>query len=148
MQATQTAPERGGAAERIEDELATLAAHLNAGLARFLELARSFLREGELADEPVRWLAFRFGVTSREAREYLRVAEALEELPAIRAAFARGELTFTKVRALTRVATPASEEGLLELASAVAAVGQALSAEAGPAVRSAACGVRSQPGIR
>jgi hypothetical protein len=116
-----TTEERWQEQERLENELATLSAHLNAGLARFLELALSFSREGELADEPGRWLAFRFGVTAREAREYLRVAEALEELPAIREAFSRGGLTFTKVRALTRVATPASEEGLLELAAALTA---------------------------
>ena len=51
----------------------------------------------------------------------MRVAEALHELPAVRAAFSRGELTFTKVRALTRVATATSEEGLLELAGALTA---------------------------
>ena len=56
-----------------------------------------------------------------EAREFLRVAEALQELPATRAAFARGELTFSKVRALTRVATGSSEESLLELAGALTA---------------------------
>ena len=66
-------------------------------------------------------LAWRCGITGREAREYLRVAEALQELPATRAAFARGELTFTKVRALTRVATASSEERLLELAGALTA---------------------------
>jgi hypothetical protein len=49
------------------------------------------------------------------------VGEALEELPAIRAAFGRGELTFCKLRSLTRVATPASEERLLELAQALTA---------------------------
>ena len=45
----------------------------------------------------------------------------MQELPATRAAFGRGELTFTKVRALTRVATASSEEGLLELAGALTA---------------------------
>ncbi len=45
----------------------------------------------------------------------------MQELPATRAAFARGELTFTKVRALTRVATGSSEESLLDLAGALTA---------------------------
>jgi hypothetical protein len=49
------------------------------------------------------------------------VAEALRELPAIRAAFARGELTYAKVRALVRVATPSSEASLLELAGLLTA---------------------------
>jgi hypothetical protein len=113
MEATKTA--------RLDDELTTLAAHLNAATARFLELVRELAEAGGLADEIGRYVAFRCGVTTREARELVRVAEALAELPAIRAAFARGELTFTKVRALTRVATPASEEGLLELACALTA---------------------------
>ena len=120
-EAKAKARERYRAQERLEDELSTLSSHLNAATARWLELVASYLRGGELADEPVRWLAFRFGVTAREAREYLRVAEAVQELPAIRAAFACGALTYCKVRALTRVATPASEEGLLELAEALTA---------------------------
>ena len=66
-------------------------------------------------------LGYRCGITGREAREYLRVAEALQELPATRAAFSRGEVTFTKVRALTRVATASCEERLLELAGALTA---------------------------
>ena len=73
------------------------------------------------SDDPSGFLAYRCGITRREAREYVRVAEALQELPATRAAFSRGELTFTKVRALTRVATASSEEGLLELAEALTA---------------------------
>jgi hypothetical protein len=110
------------AQERLEEELATLSAHISAATARWLELVGDFRRQGGAADDDLpRWLAFRCGVSTREAREYVRVAEALEELPAIRAAFARGELTYAKVRALTRMATPASEKGLLDLAGALTA---------------------------
>lgn len=119
-----TAAERASwlAQERLENELAELQAHVNAATARWLQLALAFREEGGAAgDDFARWLAFRCGLGAREAREYVRVGEALQELPAIRAAFARGELTFTKVRALTRVATAASEEGLLELAGALTA---------------------------
>ena len=105
---------------RQEDELATLSAHLSAATARWLELVWELHEEGD-SDDLARFLAYRCGITGREAREYLRVAEALRELPATRAAFSRGELTFTKVRALTRVATAASEEGLIELAAALTA---------------------------
>lgn len=106
--------------EQREEELATLAAHINAATARWLELAGAFACEGGAVDgDLARWLAFRFGLSTREAREYLRVSEALPELPSIRAAFGRGELSFSKVRVLTRVATPESEESLLELASAL-----------------------------
>jgi hypothetical protein len=114
--------ERAQAQERLEEELTTLTAHITAATARRLELVSAFRTEGGVADEDVaRWLAFRCGIATREAREYVRVAEALQELPSIHAAFSRGELTFSKVRALTRVATPASEEALLDLAGALTA---------------------------
>jgi hypothetical protein len=125
MEAT-TAVQEGMAAQEeafaLEDELATLAAHVNAATCRWLELVAAFLGKGTLVEgDAARWLAFRCGLPLREARECLRVAEALEDLPAIQEAFARGQLTFAKVRALTRVATAASEEGLLELAFALSA---------------------------
>jgi hypothetical protein len=120
VETTETHPIQAQAA--LEDELAALSAHINAATARWVELAWAFREAGGAAgDDLARWLAFRCGISGREAREAVRVAEALEELPAIRAAFARGELTFTKVRALTRVVTAASEEGLLELAGALTA---------------------------
>jgi hypothetical protein len=110
------------ALEHLEEEVAMLAAHVNAATARWLELVLAFREAGGAPfDDLALWLAFRCGVTTREAREHVRVAEALQGLPAIRAVFLRGELTFTKVRALTRVATPPSEEGLLELAGALTA---------------------------
>ena len=112
--------ERWREEERRVDELAALSAHLSAATARWLELAWE-LHEAGASDDPARFVAFRCGITVREAREYLRVAEALQELPATRAAFTRGELTLTKVRALTRVATASSEAGLLELAGALTA---------------------------
>jgi len=112
--------ERWAEDARREEELAALSAHLNAATARFLELAWEF-GERVNSDDLAGWVGFRFGVTRREAREYLRVAEALRELPVIRAAFARGALSFTKVRALTRVATPSSEERLLEVAESLTA---------------------------
>ena len=109
-----------GSTSRLEDELATLSAHMSAATARWLELAWEIHEEGS-SDDLAGFLAYRCGITRREASEYLRVAEALEGLPVIRAAFSRGELTFTKVRALTRVATASCEAGLLELAAALTA---------------------------
>jgi hypothetical protein len=111
---------REAATERRVDELASLSAHLSAATARWLELVWEMREEGDSSDLQA-FVAWRCGVTGREAREFLRVAEALQGLPLTRAAFARGELTFSKVRALTRVATGASEEGLLELAGALTA---------------------------
>jgi hypothetical protein len=120
MQATAAALERFERQERLDDELAALQAHVNAATCRFLELLWELGEEG-LADDLARYVAFRCGISTREARERVRVAEALRELPATREAFARGELTFTKVRALTRVATASSEESLLELAHVLTA---------------------------
>jgi len=111
---------REAATEGRVGELASLSAHLSAATARWLELVWEMREEGDSSDLQA-FLAWRCGITGREAREFLRVAEALQELPVTRAAFARGELTFTKVRALTRVATGSSEEGLLELAGALTA---------------------------
>ena len=64
------------------------------------------------------WLAWRLGVTRNTANEKVRAARALEALPLISGAMDRGELSFSKVRALTRVATPESEAELLTYARA------------------------------
>ena len=62
------------------------------------------------------WLCWRIGLGVGTAGEKVRVAKALGELPHIDAAFAAGELSYCKVRAMTRVANPAIEERLLEMA--------------------------------
>jgi hypothetical protein len=62
------------------------------------------------------WLAWRIDIGIVAAREHVRVARALGELPLIDSAFAAGELSYSKVRALTRVATPEIERGLLDIA--------------------------------
>src|SRR5262249_32619956 len=68
------------------------------------------------------WLMWRIGLEPGAAREHVRVARTLGFLPLLREALARGELSYSKVRALTRVATPETEERLL-------AVGRAGTAE-------------------
>jgi len=62
------------------------------------------------------WLAWRSDIGLSAAREKVRTAHALRSLPAISAAFAEGRLTYTKVRALTRVADPSQEDLLLAYA--------------------------------
>jgi hypothetical protein len=64
------------------------------------------------------WLAWRIGILPGAARERVRTALALEQLPRASEAMKNGELSFTKVRALTRVATPETEEALLDFARA------------------------------
>ena len=111
--------------DELEDELATLASHLYAGTCRWLELVGEIDRRGEWAESGrascAEWLAWRCALTPRAAREHVRVARRLAELPLIHEAFSRGELSYAKVRALTRVATAENEEELLELASVMTA---------------------------
>jgi Domain of unknown function (DUF222)/HNH endonuclease len=111
--------------EQLECELATLAAHLFAGTCRWLELIGELDRRGNWAedgpDSCAEWIAWRCGLTPRAAREHVRVARRLPELPQTHAAFAQGELSYAKVRALTRVATAESEEEMLQLARVLTA---------------------------
>src|SRR5947208_11322953 len=111
--------------ERLGDEIAELSAHLDAATARLLDLIRDFdAREGwgNGFRSCAAWLTWRIGLDPRAARERVRVARALGTLPRLAHALARGELSYSKVRALTRVATPETEERLL-------AVGRAGTAE-------------------
>jgi uncharacterized protein DUF222/HNH endonuclease len=105
----------------LEDEIATLSAHLAAGMCRWLGLVGELDRRRAWAEyygctSCAHWLSWRCAVSPRSAREHVRVARRLPELPLIRAAFAGGELSYAKVRALTRVAERESEGELLELA--------------------------------
>jgi hypothetical protein len=103
--------------DELEQELANLASHLYAGMCRWLELVAELDRRGELGGcACAQWLAWRCGLMPRTAREHVRIARRLSELPRIRAAFGRGELSYAKVRALTRIAEAESEEELIELA--------------------------------
>ena len=56
------------------------------------------------------WLSWRTGIDMGAAREKVRVAKALDALPRLSGAMQRGEISYAKVRALTRVATPENEE--------------------------------------
>ena len=107
--------------DQLEDELATLAAHLYAGTCRWLELVAELDRRegwaGTGCDSAADWIAWRCGLTPRAAREHVRVARSLTELPRTHETFARGGISYAKVRAVTRVATPENEEELLELAA-------------------------------
>ncbi|HST14347.1 MAG TPA: DUF222 domain-containing protein [Gaiellaceae bacterium] len=109
----------------LEAELATLAAHIYAGTCRWLELVAEFDRRGNWVEQGAvscaHWLAWRCALTPRAAREHVRVARSLDALPEIHASFARGELSYAKVRALTRVATAGTEHELLELARVLTA---------------------------
>ena len=108
------------ALEELEEEIVILAAHIHAAEHRLLVLVAEFDRRRgwELGGHRTcaHWLAFRTGIDLGAARQRVRAARVLMDLPATSAAMSRGELSFSAVRALTRVATPENETDLLELA--------------------------------
>jgi hypothetical protein len=106
--------------EQLERTITELGGHINAATARWLALIGEFDRREAWAEWGCRscthWLSYRCGVSPAAAREQVRVARRIVELPHLRAAFARGELCYSQVRAVTRVATPDTDADLLEIA--------------------------------
>src|ERR1700723_2616843 len=113
-------PPGGVPLERLEAQICELAGHLTAATCRFLILLGDFDdRRGWASwDFPscAAWLSWKCQMASGTAREHVRVARALRSLPVIRAEFGAGRLSYAKVRALTRIATPQTEAGLAEIA--------------------------------
>jgi hypothetical protein len=104
--------------DRLGEEIAELSAHLDAATARLLHLIREFDRRDGWGNgflSCAHWLSWRVGLDLGAARERVRVARALGELPQLAEALARGQLSYSKIRALTRVATPETEARLLEV---------------------------------
>src|SRR4051794_29752946 len=106
--------------ERLEAQICEVAGHLAAATCRFLVLLAEFdERRGWASWELnscAQWLSWKCQLSSGTAREHVRVARALRDLPVIRGEFAAGRLSYAKVRALTRIATPATEAGPAEIA--------------------------------
>src|ERR1700723_2957785 len=117
-------PDDAGAAsvplERLEAQICELAGHLAAATCRFLVLLADFdARRGWASwdmNSCASWLSWKCQLSSGTAREHVRVARALRDLPVIRGEFGAGRLSYAKVRALTRIATPDTEADLAELA--------------------------------
>jgi len=106
--------------ERLEAELVGWSARLAAATGRWLVLLGEYDRRGAYEAwgcwSCAQWVVWQCGLDPRSAREHLRVARALQELPLVRDAMLAGELSYSRVRALTRLATPASEAELVGLA--------------------------------
>lgn len=104
----------------LESQITELVGHLNAANHRLLVLLAEFDRRKGWADSATQscahWLNWKCGIDMGAAREKVRVANALATLPRISAAMSRGELSYSKVRAITRVARPETEEVLLSIA--------------------------------
>ena len=104
--------------ECLGDQIAELSARIDAATYELLCYLREFDRGygWEGFRSCAHWLNWRTGLALGAAREKLRVATALADLNHVAAAMARGQLSYSKVRALTRVATPATEAYLLAVA--------------------------------
>jgi hypothetical protein len=98
--------------ERLETDIVRLGADLTARLGQWLALVAEFDRREAARRWGFRstsdWLAWRCGISARAARDHVRVARGLADRPLIRAALLSGELSYSKVRALTRA--PGSED--------------------------------------
>jgi len=107
-------------AAELECRIGELAGEIAAATCRWLLLVAEFDRRGEHERHGfhscAHWLAWRCSASRRTAFEYVRVARALVDLPRIAASFAAGRLSYSKVRALTRIADPDDEEDLLAMA--------------------------------
>ncbi|RLB64087.1 MAG: hypothetical protein DRI90_05495 [Deltaproteobacteria bacterium] len=106
--------------DQLADDIAEAAAHIDAATHRLLTNIRRFdacggwYRQG--TKTCAHWLSYRIGLGVNAAREKVRVARRLGELPLIDAALRDGLISFSKVRAMTRVATKENEAKLLHMA--------------------------------
>src|SRR5215468_4975543 len=104
--------------EQLGERIAEQAAHLDAAMHRLLADLRAFDARGgwhaQGAASCAHWLAWRVGWDLVTARDHVRVARKLAGFPAIEDALRRGEVSYSKVRAMLRVATPANEVLLLD----------------------------------
>ena len=106
--------------DQLADKITTLAGQINAANYRFLKLIAEFDQRKAWAGAGIRscahWLNWKCSIAMSAAREKVRTARALDGLPGINSAFEKGELSFSKVRAMTRVATVKNESHLLMIA--------------------------------
>ena len=111
--------------ERLEAEICEVAGNIAAATARLVLLIAEYDRrrgwEQWGCKSCVHWLSWKCALGAHAAREKIRVGHALEELPIVRAAFEHGELSYSQVRAITRIAGPHNEDGLVGIARAATA---------------------------
>jgi hypothetical protein len=107
-------------AEEAEREIAEIQAHETAATHRQLTLIRFLDGDGHWqrmgGTSCAHWLAWRLDIDLGAAREKVRVARALGTLPLIDDALRQARVSYSKVRAMSRVATPGNEADLLTMA--------------------------------
>ena len=105
---------------QLSAEITQLAGQINAANYRFLKLIAEYDRREAWAEDGIRscahWLNWKCGIALGAAREKLRVARCLDGLTLINKAFSSGALSYSKVRAMTRVATKENEAYLMMIA--------------------------------
>jgi hypothetical protein len=106
--------------EQVEAEIVSLSSQLAAASARLIALIGEFDAAEGWREWGMRstadWLSWQIGIGLNAGREQVRVARALRDLPSVAAEFAAGRLSYSKVRALTRIATTESEAELVGMA--------------------------------
>jgi len=107
--------------EILGQQITLLAGQINAANHCLLKLIAEFDRRkawsgGGTVRSCAHWLNWKCGIALGAAREKVRVVHCLETLPLIDASFAAGEISYSKVRAMTRVATAQNEDFLLRIA--------------------------------
>jgi hypothetical protein len=107
--------------EKLGERITLLAGQINAANYQLLKLIARFddckgWSGGGTVRSCAHWLNWKCGIAMGAAREKIRVAHSLENLPLIDESFSTGEISYSKVRAMTRVATPENEDFLLMIA--------------------------------
>ena len=105
--------------DKLAREITSLVTHIHAATARLLSLVYEFDKRNQAHELGMRstahWLHWQCGISLGAAREKVRTAAALAELPLINTAFHKGELSYSKVRALTRICTREKEAMFLNI---------------------------------
>lgn len=105
---------------RLGDEIAEISSQISAAQQRKLTKLRRFDEEGWWGDQGAKsashWLRWRLGLGKSTADDWVRIAHALARLPKTDDVFRRGVLSYTQVRAITRIATPENEATLIQFA--------------------------------
>jgi len=106
--------------EALDERILNLCTRINAATYELLVMIREFDERGGCLkwglDCTAKWLAWRCDMSMATAREKVRVAQTMKHLPLVSAAFASGELSYSKVRSLTRVASVDNEANLVDFA--------------------------------
>jgi hypothetical protein len=112
-------------AERLEAEICALAGHLAAATCRFIDLIGDYDQRRAWAQWEMRscaeWLSWKCQLAPGTAREHVRIARALRNLPLLHREFAAGRMSYSKIRELTRIAAPDTEADLAEMTALMTA---------------------------